>query len=235
MTENPLPPPLIQSEKSETYFNGLKEEKPAKGYRPTQQLRSATSERKLLESAEKLFAEHGYLGTKVADIIKHSGCSTGSFYHRFSDKEGLARVLVERYYETTKVAIEALDISKPAHGSLRGLLTGIAEFSYLTSTSRLGVHRAAQRLAQTSPEVLHNPNTLTHLASERVITVLDEYADEIQACDPAAAMQKSVQLIVMIILQTKMGSGNLFPTEREELVELVVNASLGILKLESEK
>ena len=130
--------------------------------------------------------------------------------------------MVERYYETTKDGIEAFDMSKSEHGSLRGLLTRIAEFSYATSTSRLGVYRAAQRLAQTSPEVWHNPNTLTRLASDRAIAVLGEYADEIHAADPAAAMQKSVQLIILVILQTKLGAGNLFPTEHGELVEAIL-------------
>lgn len=187
-----------------------------------------------MEAAERLFAEHGYAGTKVAEIIKESGCSTGSFYHRFSDKEGLARVLIQRYYETTKAAIEGLDMHRGSQGSLREMMTGIAEFTYDLMSQRLGVYRAALRVSQTAPEVWESPAALTRLASDRAIAVAGEYAEEITATDPAAAMQKSIQLIIMIILQTQLGSGNLFPTDRQELVDLVVNASLGILKLEQD-
>lgn len=54
---------------------------------------------KVLNSALQLFVEKGYFNTSIPDLVAHSGVSTGSIYKHFGDKEGLARVLMERLVE----------------------------------------------------------------------------------------------------------------------------------------
>lgn len=62
-------------------------EKSASGRRGT-----ATAERKqqIIAAALKCFTEKGYEKTTVADICRESGCSVGSLYHHFGNKEGVA-------------------------------------------------------------------------------------------------------------------------------------------------
>jgi len=45
--------------------------------------------KKILESAETLFAEHGYYGVSVQDIAKLAEVSKANVYHHFSSKEDL--------------------------------------------------------------------------------------------------------------------------------------------------
>jgi len=70
----------------------------------------------VLNTALHLFTERGYFNTSIPDIVKASGCSTGSIYHHFSDKPGIAKALydslvermsthldeIEQQYDTTK-------------------------------------------------------------------------------------------------------------------------------------
>ncbi|AVX05933.1 HTH-type transcriptional repressor AcnR (plasmid) [Maritalea myrionectae] len=47
----------------------------------------------ILDAALPIFVEKGYIGTTIADIRKASGATTGSIYHFFSGKPGLAIAL----------------------------------------------------------------------------------------------------------------------------------------------
>jgi AcrR family transcriptional regulator len=48
----------------------------------------------LLDAAASVFAERGYDGTKIQDIVKRAGLSTGAVYGRFSSKDELLREAV---------------------------------------------------------------------------------------------------------------------------------------------
>lgn len=50
--------------------------------------------RQLLEAAARVFARQGYSGTKIQDIVRESGLSTGAVYGRFSSKDHLLREAV---------------------------------------------------------------------------------------------------------------------------------------------
>ncbi|WP_037312288.1 TetR/AcrR family transcriptional regulator [Ruegeria halocynthiae] len=198
-------------------------------YKPARQKRSVQSEQKLLAAAEALFADHGFEGTKVGDIIKKSGCSIGSFYHRFGDKDGLAKVMVDRYITDAVEIIGASDFSKSKHGDLRTMLRFLSQISCAFMTTRLGVYRAAHRLAQNDPEIWTDTGNLSVLLRNRVVEFLPAFEDEIKAPDPEAAMTQALQLILLVILQTRLGSGALFPRDDDTLLNMLTNAALGIL------
>lgn len=64
------------------------EEAPEKGWaRPAYQERSRQQRDRLLKAGERVFAELGFWQAHVADIARRAGCSVGSFYRRFHDKE----------------------------------------------------------------------------------------------------------------------------------------------------
>ncbi|RRQ21559.1 TetR/AcrR family transcriptional regulator [Thiohalobacter thiocyanaticus] len=63
---------------------------------------------RVLAAALELFAHRGYFSTSVPDIVRASGVSTGSVYHHFGDKEGIARTLYDSVIERMEQALEAI-------------------------------------------------------------------------------------------------------------------------------
>lgn len=56
----------------------------------------------LLDAAARVFARQGYAGTKIQDIVREAGLSTGAVYGRFKSKHDLLREAVVR--RTARVA-----------------------------------------------------------------------------------------------------------------------------------
>lgn len=50
----------------------------------------------VLDTALRLFSEHGYLGVRVADIAKQAGVSRATFYKHFAEREQILAELFER-------------------------------------------------------------------------------------------------------------------------------------------
>lgn len=52
--------------------------------------RGEATRQELIDAARALFAESGYVGVSVADVVERSGVGTrGAFYHHFTDKKQL--------------------------------------------------------------------------------------------------------------------------------------------------
>jgi AcrR family transcriptional regulator len=60
----------------------------------------------ILDAAEKLFAERGFAGTSVRDIVRASDSSPPSLYHFFGSKENLLVELVTDRYDRYCAALE---------------------------------------------------------------------------------------------------------------------------------
>ncbi|MFK7918495.1 MAG: TetR/AcrR family transcriptional regulator [Ilumatobacter sp.] len=60
---------------------------------------SAESRRRILDAAEELFAERGFIETSLADVAERSGISRGSIPWHFDNKIGLLMAVVDRAAE----------------------------------------------------------------------------------------------------------------------------------------
>lgn len=59
--------------------------------------RSESTQAALLDAARDVFAEKGYLNSKISDITGRAGRSVGSFYNYYDTKQQLLQALLERF------------------------------------------------------------------------------------------------------------------------------------------
>jgi len=72
------------------------------------ELRAANMQEKqyrILECARDLFAEKGYINTRVRDIIDKAGYGTGTFYRYFDSKENVLTVLLSDFLDQIIAAV----------------------------------------------------------------------------------------------------------------------------------
>ncbi|WP_040809335.1 TetR/AcrR family transcriptional regulator [Nocardia concava] len=72
--------------------------------------KSAETEQALKQAAHRLFAERGYLNTKITDITAAAGRAAGSFYNHFASKEELLSALLKDLADESDTSAE-----DPAH------------------------------------------------------------------------------------------------------------------------
>lgn len=62
----------------------------------------------ILDTAEALFQEKGYLGTAVSDIVRQVGVSQGTFYYYFKSKEEIIEEIIKRQIEQVTNSINKI-------------------------------------------------------------------------------------------------------------------------------
>jgi len=86
--------------------------------------RQAEATRQLLVSvARELFAERGYAGTSIEEIIQRAGVARGALYHHFAGKDALFRAVYDAVQAdiATRVVSTALAAEEPWAGVRAGL------------------------------------------------------------------------------------------------------------------
>lgn len=96
---------------------------------PASQERSRATRERLLEAAEKVFADKGYDGAKIADIAEEAGCSVGGVYFRFRDKDALFFAITESFIEDARAGLSKLlgDASDSSEQVIRNFVVATAE------------------------------------------------------------------------------------------------------------
>ncbi|GGN40699.1 TetR/AcrR family transcriptional regulator [Streptomyces fuscichromogenes] len=113
------------------------------------QERAVRTRQQVLDAAAEEFAAHGYLGTTLLDVIRHTGMTKGALYGHFSSKEELAAALIEEAGgELSRRAARAGEPDTAAVRALRETVLDLAR--HLREDTRA---RSALRLAVESPHL----------------------------------------------------------------------------------
>jgi AcrR family transcriptional regulator len=74
---------------------------------PTVTERGGETRRRILEVAARAFAEHGYAGTSLSDVLRASGLTKGGFYFHFPSKQALALATLRHKQEQWAATVMA--------------------------------------------------------------------------------------------------------------------------------
>lgn len=88
---------------------------------------SASTRRRFIGAAKRLFVRDGYAATSMAALIREANSSSGNFYNFFSSKDELLLAVVDEYEEDTVREIE---------GALSGVRTAAEAAAALAEVSR---------------------------------------------------------------------------------------------------
>lgn len=75
--------------------------------KPALQKRSREKAARMLKAGHVLVESLGYDGMRISDIAKEAGCSVGSFYERFDDKENFFKLMLDSNLSQAVMDIEA--------------------------------------------------------------------------------------------------------------------------------
>ena len=133
--------------------------------------------REILDAALACFSEQGVAGTTIADLRHKSKASTGSIYHHFGDKDGVAAgVYLEILRRYQASALEVLDMAGTAEALVKGIVRHFLDW--------VMANRAAARFLvemRHAETVLMSDKSIrleTRRAVERINAELDRYVGE---------------------------------------------------------
>ncbi|NBC29374.1 MAG: TetR family transcriptional regulator [Spirochaetes bacterium] len=101
--------------------------------RLTREERKAQTRARLIESAQELFARHGYEGTSIDQVATDAGYTRGAFYANFANKEALMQELISRGFEGDLRGIVSMGTAAQAKRSIdeiAGLYAQLARSFY---------------------------------------------------------------------------------------------------------
>ncbi|HEV7651233.1 MAG TPA: TetR/AcrR family transcriptional regulator [Actinophytocola sp.] len=136
--------------------------------------RAAETETALKDAAKKVFAERGYLNTKITDITAAAGRAAGSFYNHFAGKEELLSALLSDLLAEVDDTVPADPEHDPdftVRSSIRYHVAAMFAFYRAHRTVMVALQQAAMvdrafaaRLAElTAPDVGHMAEHLEYV------------------------------------------------------------------------
>jgi AcrR family transcriptional regulator len=129
----------------------------------------------IIETAERLFAEHGYDATSTARIAHEAGVPSGLVFYHFATKEELLLAIVHERPTPAEVLRSAAR-GRTVRRRLRALVTAMTEELDRNRAARIIVFREAQA----RPEIAARGAELFAEATATVVDVLSD-ADDLVA------------------------------------------------------
>lgn len=79
-----------------------------------QQPRALATREKILKAAADLFAVKGFHNTKLDDVRREAGVTTGAFFHHFRDKDDLGFAVLDRHMQKRRTVLDRIEQDLPA-------------------------------------------------------------------------------------------------------------------------
>ena len=120
---------------------------------PTTTDRGSETRRRILEVAAEAFADRGYAGTSVNDVLKASGVTKGGFYFHFPSKEALALATLRHKQEQWAAMVMAAVMRRPrAIEQLEAMVEALCDLHEQDRACR-AISRLCTELGDEHPEL----------------------------------------------------------------------------------
>ena len=157
--------------------------------REPQQDRSTRTRAQLLDATEKLIEEYGIDGLTIARVASEAGCSVGSLYHHFQDKQAIIYAVLDRLaHETALTAAEGLEVERWEGVTLLGVLEGYLRYALKWYRRFPGVIQAQRILAMNDPHVAARLQTTNREVRGMIVQLLRKRSHEVSHPDPNLAI-----------------------------------------------
>lgn len=166
---------------------------------PTVTDRGGETRRRILEVAAQAFADRGYAGTSLNDVLKASGVTKGGFYFHFPSKEALALATLRHKQEQWAGVVMAAVLQRP--GALEQLDAMVEALCDLHEHDRAcrAVSRLCTELGDEHPELRPQLGTQLTTWMDMVAAVVRRGQDEGEIrpeIDPVVAAEIAVESFI---------------------------------------
>ena len=190
-----------------------------------QQQRSKETHTRLLNAAEKCFAQDGYDAAGVAKICQYAGVSKGAFYHHFSSKQTIFMALFKQWLEgldlqLTKLRDDMVDIPD-------GLLsmTGIVQDVLQAAENQLPIYLEFWNRATRDPNVLQAMIESFHRYHAFFTEMIELGISQgtLRQIDPAVAARMIISMGVGLLIQGLLDpTGSNWEWATEESIKIIL-------------
>ena len=148
---------------------------------------------RLLEAGQRAFADSGYAGTRVDDIIEEAGTSRATFYRYFKSKDALFTELSRLCFVEMRVTTRAIGSLVPGEGARDQLIEILHGWRDMLERHG-GVIRAwFERAAVPGP-------TITREADKAFDRLFEELLTLIKRADTGSRIHPEIQAVLLFIL-----------------------------------
>ena len=166
---------------------------------PTATDRGSETRRRILEVAAEAFADRGYAGTSLSDVLKASGVTKGGFYFHFPSKEALALAALRHKQEQWTSAVMAAVLRHPrAVDQLDAMVEALCDLHEQDRACR-AISRLCTELGDGHPELRPQLSTQLTTWMDMVAAVVRRGQDEGDIrpeVEPAVAAEIAVESFI---------------------------------------
>lgn len=164
------------------------------------------TDKKIVESATKLFFENGYEGTSVRSIVKSVDCEVGLFYYYYRSKDHLFTEVIETFLAPYNDEFAKL-VDYAKENPSDGLYHFFDEFKNIVKTFR-----------KKYTEKMHK--TIRWAIREHILTAIEPYVEEIVQLAIGNGAKHVMDVKATSIFMSH-GVGSLVIREDEDVVESI--------------
>ena len=162
---------------------------------PTTTDRGGETRRRILEVAAEAFADRGYAGTSLSEVLKASGVTKGGFYFHFPSKEALALATLRHKQEQWAGAVMASVLQLPgAIDQLEAMVEALCDLHEQDRACR-AISRLCTELGDEHPELRPQLGTQLTTWMDIVASIIRKGQDEGEIrpdVDPVTAAEVAV-------------------------------------------